>query len=90
MFLNNLFKIKDKLYIINLDESESVGTHWIALHVNNKNVTHFDSFGVKHISKEIRKPIKNKTIAANVYRIQAYYSIMCECFCIGFIDFMLK
>ena len=24
------------------------------------------------------------------YRIQAYDSVMCACFCIGFIDFMLK
>ena len=27
---------------------------------------------------------------ANVYIIQAYDSIMCGYFCIGFIDFMLK
>ena len=27
---------------------------------------------------------------AKTYRIQAYDSIMCECFWIGFIDFMLK
>ena len=27
---------------------------------------------------------------ANIYRIQAYVLIMCEYFCIGFIDFMLK
>ena len=26
----------------------------------------------------------------NIYRIQAYDSTMCEYFCIGFIDFMLK
>ena len=26
----------------------------------------------------------------NIYRIQAYDSIMCKYFCIGFIDFMLK
>ena len=26
----------------------------------------------------------------NIYRIQAYDSIKCEYFCIGFIDFMLK
>ena len=26
----------------------------------------------------------------NIYRIQTYNSIMCEYFCIGFIDFMLK
>ena len=26
----------------------------------------------------------------NIYRIQAYDSVMCGLFCIGFIDFMLK
>ena len=50
---NNLSKIKDGAYIINLDEYESIGTHWIALYVNAKNVTYFDSFGVEHIPKEV-------------------------------------
>ena len=27
---NNLSQIKDAAYIINLDEYESIGTHWIA------------------------------------------------------------
>ena len=27
---------------------------------------------------------------SNIYEIKAYDSIMCEYFCIGFIDFMLK
>ena len=31
---NNLSKIKDGTYIINLNEYESIGTHWIALYVN--------------------------------------------------------
>ena len=31
---NNLSKIKNGTYIINLDECESIGTHWIALYVN--------------------------------------------------------
>ena len=31
--------------------------------------------------------IGNKDIIANIYRIQAYDSIMCGYFCIGFIDF---
>ena len=43
---NNLPKIKDRAYIINLDEYKSIGTNWIALHVNAENVTYFDSFGV--------------------------------------------
>ena len=76
--------------MINLDEYKSIGTHWIALYVNAKTVTYFDSFGVEYIPKEIRKFIANKNIITNIYRIQAYDSIMCGYFCIGFIDFMLK
>ena len=51
---------------------------------------YFDSFGVEYIPKEIKKSIGNKNIITNIYRIQAYDSIMCGYFCIGFIDFMLK
>ena len=32
---DNLPKIKDGAYIINLDEHYDTGTHWIALWVNN-------------------------------------------------------
>ena len=32
---DNLQKIKDGAYIINLDEYSDIGTHWVALHVNN-------------------------------------------------------
>ena len=84
---NNLSKIQNGAYIINLGESESIGTHQIALYVNAENVTYFGSFLVEHISKEI---IGNKNTITNIYRIQAYYSIMCGYFCIAFIDFMLK
>ena len=41
---NNLSKIKNGAYILNLDEYESVGTHWIVLYVSAKNVPYFDSF----------------------------------------------
>ena len=43
---NNLPKIKDGAYVINLYEFKSIGTHWIALHVNGNNIIYFDSFGV--------------------------------------------
>ena len=39
------------------DEYKSIGTHWIALEVNVENVTYFDSFGVYHIPKQIKKLI---------------------------------
>ena len=37
-------KIKDGAYVINLDEHYDIGTHWIALYVNAKAITYFDSF----------------------------------------------
>ena len=56
---------------------------------NNNNVIYFDSFGVEHIPTEIRKFINNKNIITNIFRIQAYDSIICGYLCIGFIDFVL-
>ena len=75
--------------MINLDKYSNFGTHWIALYALNNNVTYFESFGIEHIPKEIRKFIDNKNIAVNIFRIQAYNSAMCRYFCIGIIDFIL-
>ena len=49
---DNLLRIKDGAYIINLDEYSDIGTDWVSLWGNN-NVTYFDSFVVEHIPKEI-------------------------------------
>ena len=83
-------KIKHGAYVVNLDEYSDIGTHWIALYLKNNNITYFDSFGVEYIPKEITKFINIKNIKTNIFRIQAYYSIMCGYFCIGFINFMFK
>ena len=58
--------------------------------MNNNNVTYFDSFGEEHIPKEIKTFINNKNIKTNTFRIQAYDSVMCGYFCMGFVDFMFK
>ena len=87
---DNLRKIKDEAYVINLDEYSDIGTHWVALYVQNNNVTSFDSFGVEHIPKEIKTFINNNNnIKTNIFRRQAYDSITCGYFGIGFIDFMI-
>ena len=59
------------------------------MNVQNNDVTYFNSFGVEHIPKEIITFIIKKIIKTNIFRIQAYDSVMCGYFCIGFIDFML-
>ena len=43
---DNLPKIKDGAYVINLDEYSDIGTHWVALYIQNNDVTYFDSSGV--------------------------------------------
>ena len=63
------------------------------MYIKNNDITYFDSFGVEYIPKEIKKFISynsliKKTIR-NIFRIQAYDSIMCGYFCIKFIDLML-
>ena len=86
---DNLPEIKDRAYVINLDEYSDIGTHWVALYVNN-DVTYFDSVGVEHIPKKIKGFIDcSLSITTNIFRIQAYDSITCGYFCIGFINFML-
>ena len=86
---NNLpEKIKDGAYVINLDEYADVGTHWIALFCNRNEIVYFDSFGVEHVPEEIKDFIRNESIKANIFRVQANNSIMCSYFCIKFIDYM--
>ena len=88
---NNLpKKIRDKAYIINLDEYANVGTHWIASFCKKNEIVYFDSFGVEYIPEEIKDFIEkfpeefsgNKNIKTNIFRIQEDNSIMCGYFCI--------
>ena len=86
---NNLpTKIKDGIYVINLDEYADVGTHWIALFCNRHEIFYFDSFDVEHVPEEIKELIGNKNIKANIFRVQANDSVICGYFCMGFFFFL--
>ena len=41
--------MRNETYVMNLDESKSIGTHWIALYVNCDKVTYYDGFKVQYI-----------------------------------------
>ena len=71
---------KKGAYVISFDEYENTGTHWIVLFVKTNEVIYFDRFGIEHFPKETNKFIDNKEIKANIFRIQAYDSIMCGYF----------
>ena len=79
--------VKNGAYVISLDEYHDIRIHWVALYINNQIAIYFNSFGVEYIPKEVMKFIARKKIITNIYRIQAYDSIMCGYFCIGFINF---
>ena len=53
--------------MINLDEYADVGTHWITLFHNRSEIVYFDSFGVEHVSDEIKEFIRDKNIKANIF-----------------------
>ena len=55
-----------------------------------ENVIYFYSFAIEHVLKQAKKVIGNKNLITNIYRIQAYNSIMCGCFCTKLVDFMLN
>ena len=86
---NNLpNKIKKGAYVINLDEYENTGTHWVSLFVKTNKAIYFDSFGIEHTPKEINKFINNdmtkpsslKPIKSNILRIQAYVQLCADIF----------
>ena len=64
---DNLPRIKDGAYVINLDEQSDTGTHWIAWYVLNNNTPYFDSFGVEQIPQEIKAFIGNKIFLNCIY-----------------------
>ena len=91
--------IKKGAYVISLDEYENTGTHWVSLFVKPKYTTessslertiYFDSFSIEHIPQQINKFIGNSDIKSNIFRIQAYDSIMCRYFCVEFVNYVLE
>ena len=57
---NNVPKIKDGVYVTNLDTYKSMENHWIALYVNDDNVTHCNYFVAEHIPKQLKHLLEKK------------------------------
>ena len=87
---NNLLRMKDGKYVINLDDKNSKGTHWVSLFIDRNTALYFDSFGIKYIPQEVLNKIKDKSIIHNIFRIQDNESIMWEFYCIAFIEYMFS
>ena len=84
---DNLPKIKDGAYVINLDEYSDIGTHWIAFYALNLELNMSQN---KFKTLLVIKILRDLRSQKNSFRIQTYDSVISEYFCIGFFDFMLK
>ena len=69
-------KIKNWTYITNLDEYADAGSHSIALYELDNDAIDFESFDVEHTPRDIRCFIGNKNMQTNIFRIQAYETVM--------------
>ena len=54
---NNLSGIKDGAYVINADDKNSKGTHWVSIFIDRITVIYFNSSGIKCISKKVLNKI---------------------------------
>ncbi len=85
---DNVPKVENKSYIINLNKQDESGSHWVMIYNKLPEICiYFDSFAVSppfEIEKRLR--FKGKDTIYNSYRIQHLESIMCGYFCIYFIE----
>ena len=73
---NNISRIKDGAYVINRDDENSTGTHWVSLFIDRNTAVYFDYFGIEYIPQEVLNKIKDQSITHNMFRIHNIESIM--------------
>ena len=86
---NNLPRIKDGVYAVNLDDKKSKETDWVSLFIDRNKAAYFNYFGIEYIPQEVLNKIRDKSITYSIFRIQDNDSIMCGFYCIVFIEYIL-
>ena len=74
-------------YIINLDDSDKGGSHWVGLYINKNDACYFDSFG-EEPPLSVIKYCRNKNLIFSHYQIQHLNQIACGYYCLAFLHFM--
>ena len=86
-FLVPLTLKANEQYIINLSDSNSKGTHFVALSIKDDHIIYFDSFGMDctnhYIISKLIESRKNLVISKTP--IQAINSYFCGYFCLAFL-----
>ena len=69
--IKNGAKRGERAYVINLDEYHDIGTHWVALYVNNKTATYSNGAGTFKISDtKIYVPVVTLSTQENAKLLQ--------------------
>ena len=76
--------------IINLQDSNQVGSHWVSYKKIGNKIFYFDSYGVAFIPDIIKNQYPKHKFICNIYRIQSMYSNQCARFCILFVKSNIK
>ena len=88
---DQIFLIENnKSIIMNLQNSNQPGSHWITLKRVKNSIFIFDSFRIGYLPVCIFKVFKNLKIITNIYRIQDISSNLCGMFCVLFILYDIK
>lgn len=73
--------------IVNLDDKDGPGTHWVAYKKKNNDVIYFDSFGNLQPPRDLIKYFGvGSTIKYNHDRYQNYDTVVCGHLCLKFLD----
>ncbi len=70
-------KPKNGGYIINLDNHDSIGSHWVAFYVRDTNATYFDSFGAVPPYEVCR--FLNKGNVKSIYNTSFIQDLLSNC-----------
>lgn len=72
--------------IINLDNNDGPGTHWVAYHKDNASTYYFDSFGNLQPPNEFIKYLgSNSTLHYNHHQYQKFGTLNCGHLCLQFL-----
>ena len=76
---------KNESAVVNLDDRNGPGTHWVAYKKVGKNVQYFDSFGNLQPPRELIDYLKGCNIVYNYERRQKFNSVLCGHHCLFFL-----
>ena len=87
---DNVPILKNNQSIINLQNSDRNGSHWVGYCKRNDKIFYFDSYGVAYIPDIIKNQYPKHKFICNIYRIQSMDSNQCGRFCILFVKADIK